>query len=215
MSSLRKSDYYVSSEEYLAIDRAAEERSEYDDGEMLLMGGASRRHNIIATNITRVLGNQLLERPCEIYAADMRVQIDADARPVEPRRDLLDMRRLARPVIALDHHAAVVREARAHGERRVRVEHVCRVEVGHPLVRLRKGGHPHVDVDPEQLMHAHRLVGGGKQGRLAAVGLGVGQIGHSGAGRSLEDAVPVRRERACVNPQRAPRLPWPAGGTGR
>ena len=56
----------------------------------------------------------------EIDAAHMAVEIDAHARPVEPRRHLLDMRRLAGAVIALDHHAAVVLEAGEDGERHVR-----------------------------------------------------------------------------------------------
>src|SRR3546814_5355167 len=35
------------------------------------------------------------------------VEVDADARPFQPRGDLLDMRRLAGAVIALHHDAAV------------------------------------------------------------------------------------------------------------
>ena len=46
----------------------------------------------------------------EIDAADVAVEVDADARPVEARRHLLDVRRLAGAVVALDHHAAVVLE---------------------------------------------------------------------------------------------------------
>ena len=48
----------------------------------------------------------------EIDAADMAVEIDAHAGPVEPRGDLLDMGRLAGAVIAGDHDAAVVRRSR-------------------------------------------------------------------------------------------------------
>src|SRR5206468_11320243 len=39
------------------------------------MAGASRRHNLITANILRVLGNQLLERTCNVYPSDMRVKI--------------------------------------------------------------------------------------------------------------------------------------------
>src|SRR5438132_41004 len=39
------------------------------------MAGASRRHNLITANILRVLGNQLLERACNVYPSDMRVKI--------------------------------------------------------------------------------------------------------------------------------------------
>jgi Uma2 family endonuclease len=66
---------YLTPEEYLAIERQNEYKSEYIDGEMVAMTGASRRHNIIAVNITSSLDRQLTGRPCEIYANDMRVRI--------------------------------------------------------------------------------------------------------------------------------------------
>src|SRR5437764_1115106 len=62
-------------EEYLAIERRAEYKSEYIDGEMVAMMGASRRHNLIAANITREIGQQLKGRPCEGYASRMRVRV--------------------------------------------------------------------------------------------------------------------------------------------
>ena len=62
-------------EEYLALERKAELKSEYFAGEMFAMAGASRRHNLITANILRVLGNQLLERACNVYPSDMRVKI--------------------------------------------------------------------------------------------------------------------------------------------
>ena len=78
----------------------------------------------------------IASRPIEVDAADVRVEVDADHRPVEPRRDLLDMGRLAGAVIALDHHPAVAREAGADRQRRVGIEHIGRVEVGNALVGL-------------------------------------------------------------------------------
>ena len=61
--------------EYLALERAAEVKSEYLNGEIFLMSGASRRHNVIVTNIVRELSAQLRGRPCETYAIDMRVRV--------------------------------------------------------------------------------------------------------------------------------------------
>ncbi|HKA56178.1 MAG TPA: Uma2 family endonuclease [Candidatus Binatia bacterium] len=61
--------------EYLALERKAEFKSEYFAGEMFALAGASQRHNLIAANILRVLGNQPLERPCHVYPSDMRVKI--------------------------------------------------------------------------------------------------------------------------------------------
>ena len=56
----------------------------------------------------------------EVDAADMAVEIDAHAGPIEPRRDLLDMRRFAGAVIAGHHHAAVFGESGEDGQRRRR-----------------------------------------------------------------------------------------------
>ena len=61
--------------EYLGIERQAEFRSEYFAGEMFAMSGASREHNLIASNLNREIGEQLKESPCEVYTTDMRVQI--------------------------------------------------------------------------------------------------------------------------------------------
>lgn len=68
---------YLSPVEYLALDRAAEERSEYRDGEMFAMPGASRSHSLIATNLVGELSSQLRGRPCDTYNIDMRVWVEA------------------------------------------------------------------------------------------------------------------------------------------
>ncbi len=70
-----QSPSYYTPEEYLALERAAEYKSEYLDGEIFAMSGASARHNVITLNIARRLGNELEERPCEIYVNDMRVRV--------------------------------------------------------------------------------------------------------------------------------------------
>jgi Uma2 family endonuclease len=66
---------YWTEAEYLAFEDASDTKYEYFAGEIRAMVGATRNHNLIATNITRLLGNQLLDRPCENYQGDMAVQI--------------------------------------------------------------------------------------------------------------------------------------------
>jgi Uma2 family endonuclease len=65
----------LSAQDYLALERQAEFKSEYFAGEVFAMAGASQRHNLIATNIIRTLSTQLLERNCNVYPSDMRVKI--------------------------------------------------------------------------------------------------------------------------------------------
>ncbi|MET0650437.1 MAG: Uma2 family endonuclease [Pyrinomonadaceae bacterium] len=66
---------YLTPEEYLAIERKAEYKNEYLDGEVFAMTGASRRHNLISVNLSAEIHQQLRGRPCESYASDMRVRI--------------------------------------------------------------------------------------------------------------------------------------------
>ncbi len=63
-------------DEYLALDRAADFKSEYVDGEIFAMGGASSRHVLIATNTAGELRNRLRDTQCQVYSADLRVQAD-------------------------------------------------------------------------------------------------------------------------------------------
>ena len=62
-------------EQYLAMERAAETRHEYFDGEIFAMSGASRSHVLIAGNLAAALLGQLRDRPCNVYPLDMRVRV--------------------------------------------------------------------------------------------------------------------------------------------
>ncbi|MCP4655026.1 MAG: Uma2 family endonuclease, partial [bacterium] len=62
---------------YLALEREAPTKSEYLDGQIFAMAGASRRHNLVTGNVFGGLWTQLRRRPCEVYPSDMRVRIPA------------------------------------------------------------------------------------------------------------------------------------------
>jgi Uma2 family endonuclease len=63
-------------QEYLAIERKAERKSEYFDGEMFLMAGASAAHNLIVANLLGELRNQLKGHRCTVYASELRTKVD-------------------------------------------------------------------------------------------------------------------------------------------
>ena len=63
--------------EYLALERAADCKSEYSRGEMRPMTGASRKHNLLVGNIYALLHSQLRKSNCEAYPSDMRVRVEA------------------------------------------------------------------------------------------------------------------------------------------
>lgn len=61
--------------EYLDLERKSETKSEFLNGEMFAMTGASREHNLISGNVFAALHAQLRGRSCEIYTNDMRVRV--------------------------------------------------------------------------------------------------------------------------------------------
>ncbi len=64
----------VSPAEYLKLERNAEFKSEYIDGIIQAMPGASREHNLIETNLLRELSSQLKDHDCEVYGSNMKVR---------------------------------------------------------------------------------------------------------------------------------------------
>jgi Uma2 family endonuclease len=69
---------YLTPEEYLAIEREAEFRSEYWNGKMFAISGAREPHNDICVNITAEFRQQLRSRPCKNYSNDMRVRTSSN-----------------------------------------------------------------------------------------------------------------------------------------
>jgi Uma2 family endonuclease len=82
MSTLPKS--FVTPEQYLEIDRRAERKSEYFDGEMFAMAGASFVHNLLVTNVVAGLHAQLRGKRCVTLPSDMRVRISPQNRYAYP-----------------------------------------------------------------------------------------------------------------------------------
>jgi Uma2 family endonuclease len=62
-------------DQYLLMEREAEFKSEYIDGYIVAMVGASEPHNLIVTNTASELRNKLKARDCRVYSSDMRVDL--------------------------------------------------------------------------------------------------------------------------------------------
>jgi len=70
--------------EYLAAERRSREKSEYVNGRIYAMAGATRAHNLIAGNLFAELRAQLRGRPCEAYVNDMRVKVQRTGMYIYP-----------------------------------------------------------------------------------------------------------------------------------
>lgn len=65
--------------EYYELERTAEYKSDYYDGEIFAMGGGTSRHSLICSNIIRRVGNRLEGSPCAVYESNLRLKIMATA----------------------------------------------------------------------------------------------------------------------------------------
>ncbi|PWK26255.1 Uma2 family endonuclease [Arcicella aurantiaca] len=75
--SLPKISYY-SPEEYLHLEREASYKSEYFQGEIFAMAGASFNHNIVNENCSVLVGSYLKKKPCQSFSRDMKLHIPAN-----------------------------------------------------------------------------------------------------------------------------------------
>lgn len=64
---------YILPEDYLAEERASENKHEYYDGHIVAMSGASLRHNIIQRNLIGNLFSFLAGKGCQVLPSEMRV----------------------------------------------------------------------------------------------------------------------------------------------
>lgn len=66
----------VSMQAYLEHERTAAFKSEYYNGEVIPMPGASRIHNLLVGTLIGLLFTRLTNPDCEFYPSDMRVRVD-------------------------------------------------------------------------------------------------------------------------------------------
>ena len=136
----------------------------------------------------------------EIDARHMAVEVNAHTRPVQPRRDLLDMRGFAGAVIAGDDNPPVEGKAGQNGKGGFLVEEIIAVKIGHMGAACRIGRALHIRIDVENLADGN---------------LDVRHCGRLGRRRhSSSMQLPVWKP-ADFGPQQAPGEHVPAARNGR
>jgi len=65
----------LTEEQYLEIERRAERKSEFHDGEMFAVAGTTATHNRLVWKLIAHLDRQLGSGPCQGYPSDMRVRV--------------------------------------------------------------------------------------------------------------------------------------------
>ncbi len=66
---------FISPEQYIERERLADCRSEYYNGEIFAMAGASESHDLIAGNLYSFLRPRLRKQNCRVYSSDMKVLV--------------------------------------------------------------------------------------------------------------------------------------------
>jgi Uma2 family endonuclease len=88
MSNLAHTQSKISPEDYLAREMASPTRSEFVDGSVYVMSGASDRHG----QVTLALGSRLFDRApsgCQVFTSDMKLRIADEATVVYYYPDVL------------------------------------------------------------------------------------------------------------------------------
>jgi Uma2 family endonuclease len=76
MAALLSRQEILTTEEYLARERAALERNEYLNGIVVAMAGGTFLHDLVKVNLQSNLVAQLKGRPCYVFTSDMKVRIE-------------------------------------------------------------------------------------------------------------------------------------------
>ena len=118
----------LTAQEYLAIENAAEFKSEFYDGEMFAMAGALPPHNYIKDNFIYQLGKRLDGGPCFTASSEQRVLFDRTGLYTypdivvicgEPEYDPADSRTLVNPRVLIE----VLSPSTAHYDRTIKFDH--------------------------------------------------------------------------------------------
>jgi Uma2 family endonuclease len=97
--------------EYLAIEQKAERKSEFFNGEMFAMAGASPHHNYLNENLSVLVGGRLWGGPCRTVSRDFRTLVDRTGLYTypdviivcgEPQYDTLDRDSLVNPRVIFE-----------------------------------------------------------------------------------------------------------------
>ncbi|MGC1275795.1 MAG: Uma2 family endonuclease [Planctomycetaceae bacterium] len=96
--------------EYLARERAANERHEYVGGQLRHRQGANRHHTLIIVQLATVIHRAIAEKPLDGYILDMRVRIpdgpyyypDAVVAPRPPELEDAHQDTLLNPVVVVE-----------------------------------------------------------------------------------------------------------------
>lgn len=101
----------MTEQEYLVKERASDFKSEFFNGEMFAMAGASVNHNLIKDNLIARIGAQLSGSNCRTLSSDQRLKVDRSGLYTypdimivcgKPERAALDSETITNPQVVIE-----------------------------------------------------------------------------------------------------------------
>lgn len=74
----------ITEEEYLRLERAAQQKSEFVHGEMFAMAGGSLQHALIAARFITELTTQFQGRDCRVFSSDLKIRTSVSGSHLYP-----------------------------------------------------------------------------------------------------------------------------------
>jgi Uma2 family endonuclease len=76
MSAPALAQFFISPEDYLAGERVSPIKHEYQRGMVYAMAGVKKPHALITVNLSGLLYHHLRNRPCAVFASEMKVYLE-------------------------------------------------------------------------------------------------------------------------------------------
>jgi len=89
MSTLQSRHPTLSVDDYLAGEQMAEQRSEYIDGQVYAMTGASDRHGLIVNAMAYAMTPAARRKGCQLFSSDMKLRLEIGGKTIFYYPDLL------------------------------------------------------------------------------------------------------------------------------
>ena len=71
-------------EEYFAFEESSEVRHEFHNGELFIVAGTTKTHNLLVDNVKDVIKKEFRPRGCQVFSENVKVELEKGKRYVYP-----------------------------------------------------------------------------------------------------------------------------------
>ncbi len=74
----------MTAEEYFAFEESSEVRHEFHNGELFIVSGTTKTHNLLVDNIKDIIKKKFRPRGCQVFSENVKVELEKEKRYVYP-----------------------------------------------------------------------------------------------------------------------------------